>query len=456
MIIIFSSLGGVLVIGLVILLYCLCGKKKTEETEKKSQNLKKGETSNRSNTIHSNDVKIEIGSKHSENDQTKNNFVQLDQTSQIHSNFNNSVSLVGSDRKMLDNSSLIASSMRKDEENKGAERNDKKEDENKEENEEKEEKEDNDDSEENEENEENEEKEENDEKNISQDKKEITIEEEDKINEPNTQEQPKDIKESESIKETQKENVSIKEPPKENISIKEPPKESVPKNEPPKESVPINDQKSKKEQINELIQIKEVEIAKESEQHKEPELIRAVIPIKETKPQPVQEEKIDNGITSNEKQSIKQKDLVSLVKKRDIEKIEKNVNINDLDSQNSRIKNIFQRYNNHESESNNDEIEEDKSEESGQDNGHMSYEESKRPNQGEDNDEYLESNEYDNPELENEIKNQIGKYIMDQKEVKSIQSSVQENSEDMDSIGVNNKIEKDLTSQEHSEIFTEE
>ena len=410
MIIIFSSLGGVLVIGLVILLYCLCGKKKTKETEKKSQNLKKGETSNRSNTIHSNDVKIEIGSKHLENDQTKNNFVQLDQTSQIHSNFNNSVSLVGSDRKMLDNSSLIASSMRKDEENKDAE------------------------------------------KNISQDKKEITIEEEDKIE---SIKEPQ--KENVSIKEPPKENISIKEPSKENVSIKEPPKENVSINESPKESVPINDQESKKEQINEPIQKKEVEITKEPEQHKEPELIKAVIPIKETKPQPVQEEKIDNGIASNEKQSIKQNDLVSLVKKRDIEKIEKNVNINDLDSQNSRIKNIFQKYNNHESESNNDEIEEeDKSEESGQDNGHMSYEESKRPNQGEDNDEYLESNEYDNPELENEIKNQIGKYIMDQKEVKSIQSSVQENSEDMDSIGVNNKIEKDLTSQEHSEIFTEE
>ena len=290
------------------------------------------------------------------------------------------------------------------------------------------------------------------EKNISQDKKEITIEEEDKIE---SIKEPQ--KENVSIKEPPKENISIKEPSKENVSIKEPPKENVSINESPKESVPINDQESKKEQINEPIQKKEVEITKEPEQHKEPELIKAVIPIKETKPQPVQEEKIDNGIASNEKQSIKQNDLVSLVKKRDIEKIEKNVNINDLDSQNSRIKNIFQKYNNHESESNNDEIEEeDKSEESGQDNGYMSYEESKRPNQGEDNDEYLESNEYDNPELENEIKNQIGKYIMDQKEVKSIQSSVQENSEDMDSIGVNNQIEKDLTSQEHSEIFTEE
>ena len=99
----------------------------------------------------------------------------------------------------------------------------------------------------------------------------------------------------------------------------------------------------------------------------------------QTIPESMQEEKIDNGIASNEKQSIKQNDLVSLVKKRDIEKIEKNVNINYLDSQNSRIKHIFQKYNNHESESNNDEIEEeDKSEESGQDNGHMSYEESKR------------------------------------------------------------------------------
>ena len=52
-------------------------------------------------------------------------------------------------------------------------------------------------------------------------------------------------------------------------------------------------------------------------------------------------------------------------------------------------------------------------------------------------------------ELENEIKNQIGKYIMGHNEEVKAENKSMEEEEDKN-------IEKDMTDKEHSEIFTEE
>ena len=143
-------------------------------------------------------------------------------------------------------------------------------------------------------------------------------------------------------------------------------------------------------------------------------------------------------------------DIISVMKKKEIEQIENANIINDLDSKNSRIKNIFKRYNpDIEIGKDDNEIEEEKNNDeessSKKPNDHISYEESRKPNE----EEYVDSNEYDNPELENEIKNQIGKYIMGHNEEVKAENKSMEEEEDKN-------IEKDMTDKEHSEIFTEE
>lgn len=272
-IIIISVVCGVLLLGGIgVGVFFYMKRKKTTQSDKQSKeesNKEKVPQQNDHASIHSNDVKIEVSSQRSNADQTSNNFVQLDQTSQLHSN----VSVSVSDRKILNNSSLIPSSTSKEEE--------------------------------------------------------------------------------------KKEN--------------------------------------------------------EEEEHKE----------------------VKNDITSEMKQ-------------KEIERFENTNIVNDLDSKNSRIKNIFKRYNPEiEIEKNDNEIEEEKNndEESSSynRNEHVSFEESNKQNE----EEYVDSNEYDNPELENEIKNQIGKYIMPHnEEVKQENKSIEEEED--------KNIEKDMTDKEHSEIFTEE
>ena len=163
-------------------------------------------------------------------------------------------------------------------------------------------------------------------------------------------------------------------------------------------------------------------------------------------PSSKEEKKKDNEEERREEKD----DIISVMKKKEIEQIENANIINDLDSKNSRIKNIFKRYNpDIEIGKDDNEIEEEKNNDeessSKKPNEHISYEESRKPNE----EEYVDSNEYDNPELENEIKNQIGKYIMGHNEEVKAENKSMEEEEDKN-------IEKDMTDKEHSEIFTEE
>ena len=163
-------------------------------------------------------------------------------------------------------------------------------------------------------------------------------------------------------------------------------------------------------------------------------------------PSSKEEKKKDNEEEHKEEKD----DIISVMKKKEIEQIENANIINDLDSKNSRIKNIFKRYNpDIEIGKDDNEIEEEKNNDeessSKKPNDHISYEESRKPNE----EEYVDSNEYDNPELENEIKNQIGKYIMGHNEEVKAENKSMEEEEDKN-------IEKDMTDKEHSEIFTEE
>ena len=111
-IIIISVVCGVLLLaGVGLGVYFYMKRKKSTQSDKQSKsesNKDKVPQQVDNASIHSNDVKIEVTSRRSNADQTSNNFVQLDQTSQMQSNVNVSVSV--SDRKILNNSSLIPSS----------------------------------------------------------------------------------------------------------------------------------------------------------------------------------------------------------------------------------------------------------------------------------------------------------------------------------------------------------